>query len=156
MTWPRRLRGETAWKRHFRILEYPVCVLPLAHALKRCVLEERRDRFVWTAALGCCERGTPWRDVPERFGKWTTIHSRLCRRTARGIWQDIFDESFRQADQSGQPDWSKHVVDGTVIRAHPCAARCTRGAAGRGTRTIPQWIRHQASLSSTLQPQRGL
>lgn len=71
--------------------------------------------------------GAPWRDVPERFGKWTTIHSRFRRWTANGIWQGIFNAVLRQADQNGQLDWSKHFVDGTVIRAHPCAAGAQGG-----------------------------
>ena len=74
---------------------------------------------------------------PRRFGKWTTIHSRFRRWTANGIWQGIFDELLREfdellreADRKGQLDWSKHFVDGTIIRAHQCAAGARGGQQG--------------------------
>lgn len=73
--------------------------------------------------------GAPWRDVPERFGKWTTIASRFRRWTVKGIWQAIWAELQRLADMQGQLDWSMHFVDGTVVRAHQCAAGARGGQA---------------------------
>lgn len=29
--------------------------------------------------------GAPWRDIPERYGKWNTIHSRFRRWVQQGI-----------------------------------------------------------------------
>ncbi|WP_425429922.1 transposase [Deinococcus hopiensis] len=66
--------------------------------------------------------GAPRRDVPERFGKWTTIHSRFRPWTAQGILQKVWAELQRQADLKGQLDWSMHFVGGTVVRAHQCVA----------------------------------
>ncbi len=71
--------------------------------------------------------GAPWRDVPGRFGRWTTIYSRFRRWTTRGVWQRIFEALLRQADQEGRLDWSKHVVDGTIVRAHVSAAGAKGG-----------------------------
>lgn len=71
--------------------------------------------------------GAPWRDVPERFGKWTTVSSRFRRWTAQGIWQAIWAALQRRADLQGQLDWSMHFVDGTVVRAHQCAAGARGG-----------------------------
>lgn len=74
--------------------------------------------------------GAPWRDVPEQFGKWTTIHSRFRRWTVKGIWQNVLNQLLQHADLSGLLDWSKHFVDGTVIRAHQSAAGARGGQEG--------------------------
>ncbi len=65
--------------------------------------------------------------MPERFGKWTTIYSRFRRWTAQGVWQRVFTRVLELADRAGQLDWSTHFVDGTVVRAHPCAAGARGG-----------------------------
>ena len=66
--------------------------------------------------------GAPWRDMPERYGKWETIASRYYRWCDKGIWQTIWEQVQVQADAAGALDWETHYVDGTVIRAHQHAA----------------------------------
>jgi transposase len=70
--------------------------------------------------------GAPWRDIPERYGPWSTLASRFYRWREQGLWQRILDALQEQADETGLLDWELHFVDGTVIRAHQHAA----GAAG--------------------------
>ncbi|UBV44822.1 IS5 family transposase (plasmid) [Deinococcus taeanensis] len=84
-------------------------------------------RPVISGIIWVLRTGAPWRDVPDRFGQWTTIASRFRRWTAKGIWQAIWTELQRQADQGGQLDWSMHFVDGTIVRAHQCAAGARGG-----------------------------
>ncbi|MFB9991929.1 IS5 family transposase [Deinococcus oregonensis] len=99
-------------------------LLPPLVGLGRPYLEHRP---IISGILWVLRTGAPWRDVPERFGKWTTISSRFRRWTAKGIWQQVWAELQRQADQKGQLDWSMHFVDGTVVRAHQCAAGARGG-----------------------------
>jgi transposase len=66
--------------------------------------------------------GAPWRDVPERYGKWTTISSRFYRWQKAGIWQRILDALQSQAHRHQHLDWEIHDVDGTLVRAHQHAA----------------------------------
>ena len=73
--------------------------------------------------------GAPWRDVPERYGPWSTVYSRFWRWQRAGRWDRLFEAVQRRADAGGRLDWTVHFVDGTVIRAHQHAA----GAKG-GTR----------------------
>lgn len=87
-------------------------------------------RPVISGIIWVLRTGAPWRDVPARFGKWTTLSSRFRRWVATGIWQAIWTELQRQADCSGQLDWSMHFVDGTVVRAHQCAAGARGGQQG--------------------------
>lgn len=86
-------------------------------------------RTIINGVLWILRTGAPWRDLPARYSKWTTVVSRFYRWRAAGIWQRIFAELQEQADAEHKLDWDKHYVDGTVIRAHQHAA----GAKG-GTR----------------------
>src|SRR5258707_1607440 len=66
--------------------------------------------------------GAPWRDLPERYGKWSSVASRFYRWQKAGIWEQIMTALQARADQQGQLKWAIHYVDGTVIRAHQHAA----------------------------------
>ncbi len=72
--------------------------------------------------------GAPWRDLPERYGPWSTAYSRFWRWQRAGLWDRLFAAVQRRADADGRLDWAVHFVDGTVIRAHQHAA----GAKGGG------------------------
>lgn len=71
--------------------------------------------------------GAPWRDLPERFGPWSTAWSRFRRWTAGGVWQHVLAVLQREADRAGHLDWATHYVDGTVVRAHQHAAGALGG-----------------------------
>ncbi len=66
--------------------------------------------------------GAPWRDMPERYGKWTTISSRFYRWQKAGIWQRILDTLQSQANNQQQLDWAIQYVAGSIVRAHQHAA----------------------------------
>src|SRR3712207_4094804 len=86
-------------------------------------------RTVVNGILWKLRTGAPWRDVPERYGPWSTVYSRFWRWQRAGLWDRLFAAVQQRADAAGRLDWSVHFVDGTVIRAHQHAA----GAKG-GTR----------------------
>jgi transposase len=66
--------------------------------------------------------GAPWRDLPERYGPWSTVASRFYRWRQVGLWQQILEQLQQQSDAVGALDWAVHYVDGSVIRAHQHAA----------------------------------
>jgi transposase len=90
----------------------------------------RDHRTLVNGILWKLRTGAPWRDVPERYGPWSTVYSRFWRWQRAGVWDRLFAAVQRRADAAGRLDWTVHFVDGTVIRAHQHAA----GAKG-GTRT---------------------
>ncbi len=80
-----------------------------------------------SAILWVLRTGAPWRDLPERFGPWSTAWNRFRRWSAAGVWQRVLEALQREADRAGRLDWGTHYVDGTVVRAHQHAAGAVGG-----------------------------
>ena len=78
--------------------------------------------------------GAPWRDLPARYGPWSTAYSRFWRWQQAGIWDRVFAAIQQEEDAAGAVDWEAQFVDSSVIRAHQHAA----GARG-GTRKPRRW-----------------
>ncbi|MEU5581027.1 IS5 family transposase [Streptomyces huasconensis] len=71
--------------------------------------------------------GIPWRDLPECFGSWKTVHDRHRRWSADGTWGRMVQAVLTVADADGRIDWSMVGVDSTVCRAHQHAAGARKG-----------------------------
>jgi transposase len=84
------------------------------------------DGIVWRLATG-----VPWRDLPERFGPWRTVYSRVRRWQQQGVWDRVLAALRAEADAAGDLDWALHFLDGTTVRAHQHAAGAKKGAATR-------------------------
>jgi transposase len=88
-------------------------------------------RFI-DAVLWIAKTGVPWRDLPERFGKWNSVWKRFDRWARKGTWKLVF-EALQDADL----EWL--VLDSTVIRAHPCAAGAKKKRTGPAARMSRRW-----------------
>jgi transposase len=71
--------------------------------------------------------GTPWRDVPERYGPWESVYGLFRRWQRDGTWARILTALQARADAAGLISWDVSV-DSTIARAHQHAA----GARKRG------------------------
>ncbi len=91
-------------------------------------------RRILNGILWLLRTGAAWRDLPRRYGPWQTVASRFYRWQKAGIWDRILAAVQEIADTRGKIDWTKHFVDGTVVRAHQHAA----GAKG-GRRRRKRW-----------------
>ena len=90
----------------------------------------------WTDHRGALEgmvwkyrTGAPWRDVPERFGKWNSIYKRFNRWAGDGTWQKLLTEVQKQADAAGEIDWVVSI-DSTIARVHQHGATLARDTGG--------------------------
>jgi transposase len=85
----------------------------------------RDNRLFVDAVLWIAKTGAPWRDLPERFGRWNTVWRRFDRWALKGVWRKVFDKLQ-------DPDLEWLILDSTVIRAHPHAAGARRRPDGTG------------------------
>ncbi|MEU2389054.1 IS5 family transposase [Streptomyces sp. NPDC012461] len=84
------------------------------------------DRTVPNGIVWKFRTGTAWRDVPERYGPWATLHTRFRRWTLDGTFERMLRAAQAQADAAGDIDWLVSV-DSTAVRAHQHAASTRKG-----------------------------
>jgi transposase len=84
------------------------------------------NRMIVNGILWRIRTGAPWRDVPEKYGKWMTVYQRFRRWSAAGVWE-VVASTLAQA----MADNSRHTVDSTTVRAHVSAAGAKGGLANR-------------------------
>ncbi|MBR7839769.1 transposase [Actinospica durhamensis] len=65
--------------------------------------------------------GSPWRDVPERYGRWATVYDLHRRYCENGTWLAILLGILADAEEIGEIDWFVSV-DSTTVRAHQHAS----------------------------------
>ncbi|RMI27636.1 IS5 family transposase [Nocardia stercoris] len=65
--------------------------------------------------------GTPWRDVPERYGCWQTVYGLFRGWQRGGVWAVIWKTLQAFGDAAGRIVW-RVSVDSTIARAHKHAA----------------------------------
>jgi putative transposase len=75
---------------------------------------EDNRRFM-NAVYWIARTGTPWADLPERFGKHDTVYQRFKHWAKKGRWKAIF-EALQE------PDLEWVMIDSSVVRAHQHAA----------------------------------
>src|SRR5277367_4925249 len=80
------------------------------------------DRKIMNAIFYVLRTGMPWRDLPERYGPYTTVYNRFNRWAKAGIWLRIFETLAARSPQSLQ------LIDSSIIRAHQHAAGGKKGA----------------------------
>jgi transposase len=80
-------------------------------------------RLVLDAILWILETGSPWRDLPEEeFGPWETIYGLFNGWNADGMLDKILARLRAARFDAGKIDQQLWCVDGTIVRAHRCAA----------------------------------
>ena len=89
------------------------------------------DRRVLNGIVWKFRTGTAWRDVPDRYGPWATLHTRFRRWAADGTFDRMLRAAQAKADTAGDIEWLASV-DSTVVRAHQHAAGTRKG--GSATR----------------------
>jgi len=81
----------------------------------------RDNRMFVEGVLWIVRTGSPWRDLPEVFGGWNSVHRRFSRWSEKGDARRIFTA------MSDDPDIEYLILDSTIIRVHQHAAGAKKG-----------------------------
>ena len=76
------------------------------------------DRRVLNGIFWVLRSGSPWADVPERYGPPTTVYNRFNRWRKAGVWDRLMDAIIAAHDGKVQ------MIDSSVVRVHQQAAAC--------------------------------
>jgi len=85
------------------------------------------NRLFVNGCLWVLRSGAHWRDLPERYGKWKTLHKRFTRWAKAGVWDEVFASLIKARDNQYL------MLDSTLVRAHQQAAT------GKGGPRIRLW-----------------
>ena len=107
------------------------------------------DRKIMNAIFYVLRTGIPWRDLPERYGPYTTAYNRFNRWSRRGVWKRIFD---RLASQSRD---SLHLIDSTIVKAHRAASGAKGGRKIRRSASAEAGDRPRSMRRSTARAARS-
>jgi transposase len=72
---------------------------------------EDNRRFL-EGVLWIVRTGAPWRDLPECFGKWSSVWKRFRRWALKGTFEMVFEAV------SADPDFEYALIDGTIVKVH--------------------------------------
>lgn len=103
----------------------------------------RGDRLFVDAVIYRAKTGTPWRDLPERFGPWKSVYNRFSNWARKGHWAVIFRELQFEVDDTGS------IVDGSVVRAHQDASGGKGGSNAMLWAALEEVFRQSSTPSST-------
>ncbi|KGJ22155.1 transposase [Paracoccus sanguinis] len=80
-------------------------------------------RLVLDGIFWIARTGSPWRDLPEEFGKWSSVYRQFRRWTLAGLWEQILEA----LNESRIVPDALQMIDSTVVRAHHQAAGAKGG-----------------------------
>ncbi len=79
------------------------------------------NRLFLEAVFWRVRTGSPWRDLPEKFGNWNSQFRRFRRWAERGIFESLFKV------MANDPDFEYALIDGTIVPVHQKATGAKGG-----------------------------
>lgn len=85
------------------------------------------DQKLLNGMIWILRSGAPWRDLPERYGPYTTVYTRFREWIEDGTFGRIIEQLQIECDLLELLDDEEWEIDTTIVRAHISAA----GAPGK-------------------------
>jgi transposase len=79
------------------------------------------NRTALNGILWIARSGAAWRDLPERYGSWSTLYDKFKRWSDAGVFEGIFEILNVDADTQDL------CIDSTSIKVHQHAAGAKKG-----------------------------
>jgi transposase len=76
----------------------------------------KNNRQIINGMFYILRAGAPWRDLPERYGPYTTVYNRFNRWRKAGIWDRLMDAIVKAHDGTVQ------MIDSSIVRVHQHAS----------------------------------
>ncbi|CRM38996.1 Transposase [Pseudomonas sp. 37 R 15] len=86
------------------------------------------DRLMLNGVLWVLCSGAAWRDMPERFGPWSTVYQRFRDWRNQGTFDQMLKRLHLKLNEKGMIDLKTWMIDSTAVRA----TRASSGAGKRG------------------------
>lgn len=83
---------------------------------KRRGVKPQNNRRVLNGIFWVLRAGAPWRDMPERYGSYTTAYNRFNRWRKAGIWDQLMDAIVKAHGGNVQ------MIDSSLVRVHQHAS----------------------------------
>ena len=126
-------RGEQHGQRRYELTDFQWSIIEPLLPNKPRGVPRVDDRRVLNGIYWRLRTGSPWADIPERYGPYTTCCNRFVRWVRPGVWDGIF--AAISADYEG----SEQSADSSSIRVHQHGAN-----AKRGVPKPPAWLGFEA------------
>lgn len=115
-------------RRRYELTDYEWSVIQPLLPNKSRGVPRVDDRRVINGILWRFRTGSPWADIPERYGPPTTCYNRFARWRQAGVWDRLLQEIARAYDGD------IIMIDSSCVRVHQQAA-----ATKRGITTMAAW-----------------
>ena len=86
------------------------------------------DRLMLNGVLWVLCSGAAWRDMPERFGPWSTVYQRFRDWRNQGTFDLMLKRLHIKLNEQGLIDLETWMIDSTAVRA----TRASSGAGKKG------------------------
>lgn len=90
------------------------------------------NRLFVNGVLWVLRSGAFWQHLPERYGKWKSVHARFTRWARAGVWEKVFADLIKDRDNQYL------MLDSTLVRAHQ-QATTGRGSGQKRGVSIRLW-----------------
>jgi putative transposase len=79
------------------------------------------NRLFVNGVLWVLRSGARWSDLPERYGKYKSVHKRFTRWARAGVWERVFHALTKDRRNEYL------MIDSAIVRAHAQAATGQKG-----------------------------